>query len=465
MKKSFITLGTLISFFFVVSVAIAAQPPADVPVDHWAYAAVNLLIKDGLIDGYPDGTFRGDKPISRYEMAQLVDKALQNEDKATKEQKALIEKLAIEYALELNKFDTRVTTLEKNQSPLKIDGMFQFRYEYTKNPRLLSDGAMGFATPSSAGEATHRRETVSLLSLNITNKFDGNTEFHGVVAGESLGGRTTNTTLVLREANVTSRIGSSNVVGFGRFLPDLGYGTIGGAPYMDGGMLAFGTGVKVRLYCLRFGDYDGVTYYPMTSNTNYPERTYNMGDAKFNLSSALEMSLAFNYDRSSGTWTNGAGLITVPVNMYKQSAVGLKWKVSPEVVIDGEYAQNKSDFAKEANSGSKATAYFARVKYKGANPVKVGSCGFSIEYKKADDGFDPLGLADPFAWNAPLNYTSPAEGGIASNIKGLEYGFEATLLPRTIFKMAYDSLKWVKKSALVTNCNQSFFTAQVAYIF
>ena len=49
-----------------------AGPFSDVPSDHWAYDAVNNLKQKGIVVGYPDGTFGGDKLFTRYEMAMVV---------------------------------------------------------------------------------------------------------------------------------------------------------------------------------------------------------------------------------------------------------------------------------------------------------------------------------------------------------------------------------------------------------
>ena len=54
----------------------ASNPFSDVPAGHWAYDAVAQLAQDGVIDGYGDNTFQGDKNITRYEMAQMVAKAM-----------------------------------------------------------------------------------------------------------------------------------------------------------------------------------------------------------------------------------------------------------------------------------------------------------------------------------------------------------------------------------------------------
>ncbi|MBD5634554.1 MAG: S-layer homology domain-containing protein, partial [Candidatus Eremiobacteraeota bacterium] len=52
--------------------AARATPFADVPANHWAYQYIQTLAADGLIDGYTDGAFKGDRPLTRYEMAVIV---------------------------------------------------------------------------------------------------------------------------------------------------------------------------------------------------------------------------------------------------------------------------------------------------------------------------------------------------------------------------------------------------------
>jgi hypothetical protein len=62
---------------FVVGIAATAlaQPFADTPTNHWAYEALAQLAAKGLIQGYPDGTFKGDR-TTRYEMAMVVARLL-----------------------------------------------------------------------------------------------------------------------------------------------------------------------------------------------------------------------------------------------------------------------------------------------------------------------------------------------------------------------------------------------------
>ena len=59
-------------------VAPTIQPFPDVPANHWAYEYVNNLIAMGVIEGYPDGTFGGDRTMTRYEFATMLFKAMQN---------------------------------------------------------------------------------------------------------------------------------------------------------------------------------------------------------------------------------------------------------------------------------------------------------------------------------------------------------------------------------------------------
>ncbi len=57
---------------------VAAQEvPKDVPITHWAYDAVRELSRLGIIEGYPDGTFKGKQPMTRYEFAIAVYRLLE----------------------------------------------------------------------------------------------------------------------------------------------------------------------------------------------------------------------------------------------------------------------------------------------------------------------------------------------------------------------------------------------------
>lgn len=77
----------------------------DVPSNHWAYDAVYALSERGLVEGYPDGTFGGDRMMTRYEFAQIVYRAIQNGV-------SVDERLVTEFGPEMALF--RVDTVAKN---------------------------------------------------------------------------------------------------------------------------------------------------------------------------------------------------------------------------------------------------------------------------------------------------------------------------------------------------------------
>ena len=118
MKKSLVLAMAMA--LGVTASAHAASPFSDVPAGHWAYDAVNKLAAEGVVDGYPDGTYGGDKLMTRYEMAQIVAKAMAKG--------ANVDKLAAEFADELDSLGVRVANLEKKADNVKVTG--EIRYSY-----------------------------------------------------------------------------------------------------------------------------------------------------------------------------------------------------------------------------------------------------------------------------------------------------------------------------------------------
>lgn len=133
MNKKLIASVAAACVLSVGTVFAAANPFADVSPNDWSYDAVKTLAQAGLIDGYSDGTFQGNKSITRYEMAQLVAKAMYRSDKATLEQKKTIDKLSAEYKVELENLGVRMDKVEKETSgvkDLKVTGWFQTENSY-----------------------------------------------------------------------------------------------------------------------------------------------------------------------------------------------------------------------------------------------------------------------------------------------------------------------------------------------
>ena len=109
--------------------AMAANPFADVSTSDWAYQAVADLSDQGIVEGYPDGTFKGQTNITRYEMAQIIARLMAKEDQYNAEQRATIDKLAGEYADELDTLGVRVSNLEKKVGNISWSGDARMQYQ------------------------------------------------------------------------------------------------------------------------------------------------------------------------------------------------------------------------------------------------------------------------------------------------------------------------------------------------
>ena len=123
-----------------VTSAFAANPFSDVTPQDWAYQAVAQLASQGIVNGYPDGTFKGQNNITRYEMAQMVAKALVRQDRVDAEQNAIINRLANEFSAELNNLGVRVATLENKVGNFKFTGDARLRYTGTEDRVEKTDG-------------------------------------------------------------------------------------------------------------------------------------------------------------------------------------------------------------------------------------------------------------------------------------------------------------------------------------
>ncbi len=117
----------------VSATAFAANPFSDVPAGHWAYAAVAKLAAAGIVDGYPDGTYKGDRTMTRYEMAQIVAKAL------AKGAIGADDRLVGEFADELDNLGVRVAKLEKNADNVKITGNVRLSYKQNNGGKFDGD--------------------------------------------------------------------------------------------------------------------------------------------------------------------------------------------------------------------------------------------------------------------------------------------------------------------------------------
>ena len=139
--KKILALAAVAALTVGVS-AYAANPFSDVTPDDWAYQAVSDLSVQGVVEGYPDGTFKGERNMTRYELAQIIARLMAKEDQLNAEQQATLDKLAGEYADELANLGVRVANLEKKVGNISWSGDARMQYQRRSDKKDYFNGRM-----------------------------------------------------------------------------------------------------------------------------------------------------------------------------------------------------------------------------------------------------------------------------------------------------------------------------------
>ena len=161
--------------------AYAANPFSDVSTDDWAYQAVSDLSDQGVVEGYPDGTFKGERNMTRYELAQVIARLMAREDQLNAEQKATLDKLAGEYADELANLGVRVSNLEKKVGNISWFGDARMRWKEkgynTDGSRKADgwDGRMRINAKAQVNDSTYVRGRFT-SNMNFKDNADANTK-------------------------------------------------------------------------------------------------------------------------------------------------------------------------------------------------------------------------------------------------------------------------------------------------
>ncbi len=216
MKKSLVLAMAMA--LGVTASAYAANPFSDVPAGHWAYDSVAKLAAAGVVDGYADGAFDGDKLMTRYEMAQIVAKAMAKG--------ADCDKLAAEFADELDTLGVRVAKLEKGADAVKITGQIRASYRDAKGTnddsklrtRLFVKGAI-----NEDWTYTGRLQNDRFISENTSTKSDDHLELNWAYVSGRIGG-------------VKADLGRQNIALNSKLVLDAEF---------DAAKLAYGKDVKV----------------------------------------------------------------------------------------------------------------------------------------------------------------------------------------------------------------------------
>ena len=376
MKKVLVSALTAAMFTGAASAAFAASNPfEDVPAGHWAYDAIAQLAADGVIEGYGDGTYRGDQEITRYEMAQMVARAMAKGGG----DKALIDKLAAEFADELNSLGIRVSALEKKVDNVKWQGTLAYVYS-TK--QWDDDGGHW-----NSQYVRLRLEPEMTINKNWTGhaRLEYNSDLNSarnVTGGGNVVGEDGPDEFVVDRIWAQGDYKNLQIL-----LGKLPYVTnVDGGMIFDervsGGQITVGNEIKGTLTVGRVNVLDD-----MDENGDIVQRTgsyqavelYNDRDSKFT------WGVGYHHLRNKDYYTDVIAEGDKDLNIWE---VGLGYRITDTLKLNGAYAWNPSvdeewlDPYNELHNWNSKQAWSVELDYKGADEKDKGSWGAYIAYRK-----------------------------------------------------------------------------------
>ena len=392
MKKTLVSALTTALVVGAASTTFAAANPfSDVPADHWAYDAVSQLAADGVIEGYGDTTFRGNQNITRYEMAQMIAKAMAKSDVSAAD-KALIDKLAAEFSDELNNLGVRVSNLERNADNVKWNG--QARYRYWSQRYEQKDGST-------------KKQNKDQLNFRLEPSAEVNNNWHVKARIDAFMNPSKDETSDLTVKRVWAQGDYKNFqVKLGK-MPFFSTETAGMLfdDQFSGAQVTFGKNLKATLEAGRW-------------DLNSANTQSNLHDAagKTDDDAANYQGIALN--GTAGKLYGGAAYRHFNSNVFTQTKGFEKntdeaniWSVGAGYTFDKNWNLYGA-YAKNEKAESDATAHNIQLNYKGAQKANKGSWGAYTAYRY-------MGQNVAFA---PTYETFLSNG--VNNVKGWEVGTE-----------------------------------------
>ena len=336
MKKTLVSaLTTAIVVGAASTTFAAANPFSDVPADHWAYDAVSQLAADGVIDGYGDSTFQGDKNITRYEMAQMVAKAMAKTDVSAQD-KALIDKLAAEFSDELNNLGVRVSNLERNADKVKWNG----KMEYTYASNRIENETKSHKEKTNSNELLFRLEPSAEVNdhWHVNARIDAKT-YMNTDSGDD--DNSDNAKLKRAYAQGDYKNFSMQLGKFGLYTPEQG---LVFDDEMSGAKVTFGKDLKASLYAGRLNLSDSALAYNTEKSGN--GRTFRDDTPDIE-------GLTLQYDVPTSKLSGGAAYYHLSSDGFK----GLTGKASHDTLNPGVQYKNGANNSDEANIWSLNLGY------------------------------------------------------------------------------------------------------------
>ena len=377
----------------------AANPFSDVPAGHWAYDAVNKLAAEDVIEGYPGGTYGGDRLMTRYEMAQITAKAMAKGANA--------DRLAAEFAGELDSLGVRVANVEKKADNVRITG--QIRYEY---------GDRGGDLGSKYGKvAQHRLRSRIFVNGNINEDWSYTGRFEN---NQNLKNSSGDDTVRLNQAYVSGRLGGVKLIaGKGDHYTGSGFVYDDTAEFIRA---AYGKEVQVSAYVGK----------PVTTASDYGYEKMWGGEVSGKIG---RLTLAAGYDEfkdskgSADAYSGGY----VPAKKGDDNGI---WNVSAKYKFDdftlgATYLHSDVDVYNSPYNDVDTDGYVISAGYKGADKNKPGSWGLFANYYDQGAGTFVAHTMYPGDWGYYMN-----EG-----FKGYMVGGGVTLAKNMVYQLHYYDLE------------------------
>ena len=421
MKKTLVSaLATALVVGAASTTFAAANPFSDVPRDHWAYDAVTQLAADGVVEGYGDGTFRGDRNITRYEMAQMVAKAMAKGDMSASD-RALVDRLAAEFADELNNLGVRVSNLERNADMVKWNGKLEYTYTSERKDEdgsRVNDDHLLFRLEPSAEVNNH---------WHVNARLDASTNMK-----DDASGRNSDSNVKLKRAWAQGDYDNFQVkLGKMELLTPEAYAAPGALVFDDefsGAEVSFGKDVQVKLQAGRLDLTDAAGAGLVAGNLadavasgklTAAEKASAESDTKANY-----QGVELQYDKNN--FLAGAAYYRLSSNDFRPLTkkekdkmniwgVNLGYRFDKNALLYGAYAHNN-----DVDDSTYKKSYQFGLDYKGAEPMDKGSWGAYVAYRH-------LGGASPFA----------TQDGAMFGSKGIEIGTNYTLFKNVVLSAKY----------------------------
>lgn len=408
-KKIVVAMTSAVIIGAMGTTFAAANPFSDVPSDHWAYDAIAQLAADGVVEGYGDASFQGSKNITRYEMAQMVAKAMAKAPKATSD-KALIDRLAAEFASELNNLGVRVASLERNADKVKWNGLAEFTYTSTRHD----------AGTTSATRKANNQDVVFRLEphAEVNAHWKVNARIDSTI---NLKDDTSSSSAELKRVWAEGNYDKLNVK-FGKLPNSLNLLSTTDDPF-SGVAVSYGDKWQVtaeagRLDVNQWSDFGRdefgqenkafatddktASFQALQVGFNDKKLTANVGYEHLAGATFAEQDFANVYYDKTDADTD-----------FKASI----WYTNARYVFDKNWAL-KAEYANNTEAETYNNAYSVQLDYKGADYLKPGTWGVYAAYRKLDQFAAP--------WST---YGDGVNGGQ----KGVELGTSYTIFPNVVF--------------------------------